>query len=233
MIQLNLFEKIQTLFDIIKSSRLFIVSFIVCISLITIMFLDYKSNKKVNDKLFVGVFISSIIFIIMKYANGILSLSDNLVEEVIEAIYFPNLTVYLTMVIFVNIICIYTLIKNNIDVYEKLTVYSNKELLVLIQLTSMIFTIYVFLIGFVKLVNITIKEQNVPQEEQVKKIPDYVIPEPLKMVSVYNNEAFVPVENITCEVKNVTGEELYQMFNRGENLTREQYTILKNYIMTK
>ena len=51
MIQLNLFEKIQTLFDIIKSSRLFIVSFIVCISLITIMFLDYKSNKKVNDKL--------------------------------------------------------------------------------------------------------------------------------------------------------------------------------------
>lgn len=263
MIQLNLFEKIQTLFDIIKSSRLFIVSFIVCISLITIMFLDYKSNKKVNDKLFVGVFISSIIFIIMKYANGILSLSDNLVEEVIESIYFPNLTVYLTMVIFVNIICIYTLIKNkfytyklistvsatlidfnfiltldtiiknNIDVYEKLTVYSNKELLVLIQLTSMIFTIYVFLIGFVKLVNITIKEQNVPQEEQVKKIPDYVIPEPLEMVSLYNNEAFVPVENITCEVKNFTGEELYQMFNRGENLTREQYTILKNYIMTK
>ncbi len=48
MIQLNLFEKIQTLFDIIKSSRLFIVSFIVCISLITIMILDYKSNKKIK-----------------------------------------------------------------------------------------------------------------------------------------------------------------------------------------
>lgn len=263
MIQLNLFEKIQTLLDIIKSSRLFIVSFIVCISLITIMVLDYKSNKKVNSKLFVSVWILSMFFIIMKYANGILSLSDNLVEEVIEAIYFPNLTVYLTMFIFVNIICIYTLIKNkfyayklisivsatlidfnfiltldtiiknNIDVYEKLTVYSNKELLVLIQLTSMIFTVYIILIGFVKLVNITIKEQNVPQEEPVKKIPDYVIPEPIKMVSVFNNEAFKPVENITCEVKNFTGEELYQMFNRGENLTREQYTILKNYIMTK
>ena len=51
MIQLNLFEKIQTLFDIIKSSRLFIVSFIVCISLITIMFLDYKSNKKYSGKI--------------------------------------------------------------------------------------------------------------------------------------------------------------------------------------
>ena len=43
----SLFEKIGILFSIIKTSPLFIVSFIIGIILITMMFLDLKTTKKI------------------------------------------------------------------------------------------------------------------------------------------------------------------------------------------
>ena len=47
----SLFEKIGILFSIIKTSPLFIVSFIIGIILITMMFLDLKTTKKIREKL--------------------------------------------------------------------------------------------------------------------------------------------------------------------------------------
>lgn len=263
MIQLNFYEKLQTLFDIIKSSSLFITLSILSVSLIALVLIGYIINKKVNGKLFIASWISTIIFIGIKYYKELIHLSDNLVEEVLSAIYFPNLTVYLIMIVTINIICLYTLIKNkyfihkissitaatlidsifilimdtivknDINVYEKLTVYSNKDLLTLIELTSGIYTIWALVTGFTKLVNMTVKE-NVPVTiEEEKTIPEYVIPTPVDMVPLYNSTNYEPVNNITYTIPQLDGKELYEMFNRGENLNIEQYKILKNYLMTK
>ena len=259
MIQLSFIEKIQALLEIVKSSSLFIILFLVAASLIALLVIDYKINKKVNGKLFIATIVVTLLFIAIKYFNPLLTLADNLVEELIEMIYFPNLAVYLFTLISINVISLYAIIKNkffihkitsiitsiiidflfiltldiivknNIDIYERLTVYSNKELLVLIELTTIIYTIWFVITAFIKLVNNTINSGS------EKQIPDYVIPTPVDKVSLFNtNDALVsslaPINNVTYIED---GKSLYERFTRGEDLSSEQYKIVKEYLMTR
>ena len=190
----SLFEKIGILFSIIKTSPLFIISFIIGIILITMMFLDLKTTKKIREKLLIVIWISVMIFIGIRYCNYLIKISDNLVEEIFTAIYFPNIAIYTIIIITVNIALIIgllkkkmttsykvanvfttvvidflfilileTIIKNKIDVYETLTVYSNKDLLTLIELSSGMYTAWLFVVALIRIV-----EKSIPEEKIVK-----------------------------------------------------------------
>lgn len=192
----SLFEKIGILFSIIKTSPLFIVSFIIGIILITMMFLDLKTTKKIREKLLIVIWISVMIFIGIRYCNYLIKISDNLVEEIFTAIYFPNIAIYTIIIITVNIALIIgllkkkmttsykvanvfttvvidflfilileTIIKNKIDVYETLTVYSNKDLLTLIELSSGIYTAWLFVVALIRIVEKSMPEGKIVKEE--------------------------------------------------------------------
>ena len=114
--------------------------------------------------------------IVIKYSKTILTLSDNLVDQIFTFFYFPNIIAYLCMIIlailllikvllshyktsfikivsiisFFNILILFilsldTIIKNNINIYEKTSVYQNETLTVLIQESTFIFGIWVFI----------------------------------------------------------------------------------------
>lgn len=192
----SLFEKIGILFSIIKTSPLFIVSFIIGIILITMMFLDLKTTKKIREKLLIVIWISVMIFIGIRYCNYLIKISDNLVEEIFTAIYFPNIAIYTIIIITVNIALIIgllkkkmttsykvanvfttvvidflfilileTIIKNKIDVYETLTVYSNKDLLTLIELSSGMYTAWLFVVALIRIVEKSMPEEKIVEEE--------------------------------------------------------------------
>lgn len=192
----SLFEKIGILFNIIKTSPLFIVSFIIGIILITMMFLDLKTTKKIREKLLIVIWISVMIFIGIRYCNYLIKISDNLVEEIFTAIYFPNIAIYTIIIITVNIALIIgllkkkmttsykvanvfttvvidflfilileTIIKNKIDVYETLTVYSNKDLLTLIELSSGMYTAWLFVVALIRIVEKSMPEEKIVKEE--------------------------------------------------------------------
>ena len=115
----SLFEKIGILFSIIKTSPLFIVSFIIGIILITMMFLDLKTTKKIREKLLIVIWISVMIFIGIRYCNYLIKISDNLVEEIFTAIYFPNIAIYTIIIITVNIALIIGLLKKKMTTSYK------------------------------------------------------------------------------------------------------------------
>ena len=192
----SLFEKIGILFSIIKTSPLFIISFIIGIILITMMFLDLKTTKKIREKLLIVIWISVMIFIGIRYCNYLIKISDNLVEEIFTAIYFPNIAIYTIIIITVNIALIIgllkkkmttsykvanvfttvvidflfilileTIIKNKIDVYETLTVYSNKDLLTLIELSSGMYTAWLFVVALIRIVEKSMPEEKIVKEE--------------------------------------------------------------------
>lgn len=192
----SLFEKIGILFSIIKTSPLFIISFIIGIILITMMFLDLKTTKKIREKLLIIIWISVMTFIGIRYCNYLIKISDNLVEEIFTAIYFPNLAIYTIIIITVNIALIIgllkkkmttsykvanvfttvvidflfilileTIIKNKIDVYETLSVYSNKDLLTLIELSSGMYTAWLFVIALIRIVEKSLPKEKIIQEE--------------------------------------------------------------------
>ena len=62
MIQLSFIEKIQALLEIVKSSGLFIILFLVSAALIALLVIDFKTNKKVNGKLFIASIVTTFVF---------------------------------------------------------------------------------------------------------------------------------------------------------------------------
>jgi hypothetical protein len=97
------------------------------------------------------------------------------------------------------------------------------------SVTTIIYTIWFVITAFIKLVNNTINSGS------EKQIPDYVIPTPVDKVSLFNtNDALVsslaPINNVTYIED---GKSLYERFTRGEDLSSEQYKIVKEYLMTR
>ena len=237
----SLFEKIGILFSIIKTSPLFIVSFIIGIILITMMFLDLKTTKKIREKLLIVIWISVMIFIGIRYCNYLITISDNLVEEIFTAIYFPNIAIYTIIIITVNIALIIgllkkkmttsykvanvfttvvidflfilileTIIKNKIDVYETLTVYSNKDLLTLIELSSGMYTAWLFVVALIRIVEKSMPEEKIVKEE-IKEPEKIEIPINCDLVyesPKYNSyeHNYVPKENkVSYDTYDYTG----------------------------
>ena len=237
----SLFEKIGILFSIIKTSPLFIVSFIIGIILITMMFLDLKTTKKIREKLLIVIWISVMIFIGIRYCNYLIKISDNLVEEIFTAIYFPNIAIYTIIIITVNIALIIgllkkkmttsykvanvfttvvidflfilileTIIKNKIDVYETLTVYSNKDLLTLIELSSGMYTAWLFVVALIRIVEKSMPEEKIVKEE-IKEPEKIEIPINCDLVyesPKYNSyeHNYVPKENkVSYDTYDYTG----------------------------
>lgn len=237
----SLFEKIGILFSIIKTSPLFIVSFIIGIILITMMFLDLKTTKKIREKLLIVIWISVMIFIGIRYCNYLIKISDNLVEEIFTAIYFPNIAIYTIIIITVNIALIIgllkkkmttsykvanvfttvvidflfilileTIIKNKIDVYETLTVYSNKDLLTLIELSSGMYTAWLFVVALIRIVDKSMPEEKIVEEE-IKEPEKIGIPISCDLVyesPKYNSyeHNYVPRENqVSYDTYDYTG----------------------------
>ena len=237
----SLFEKIGILFSIIKTSPLFIVSFIIGIILITMMFLDLKTTKKIREKLLIVIWISVMIFIGIRYCNYLIKISDNLVEEIFTAIYFPNIAIYTIIIITVNIALIIgllkkkmttsykvanvfttvvidflfilileTIIKNKIDVYETLTVYSNKDLLTLIELSSGMYTAWLFVVALIRIVEKSMPEEKIVEEE-IKEPEKIEIPINCDLVyesPKYNSyeHNYVPKENkVSYDTYDYTG----------------------------
>lgn len=250
MVKYSIIEKFNVLLTIIKSSPFFLTCFIVGTFLLSFVILDFKTTKKVRNKFMLLSLILTIGFIIYKYYNYLITLSDNLVEEIFMAIYFPNLAVYTIVIVSTNI-CLFvsllkkklqneykvanifstilldflfilileTIIKNKIDVYETLTVYSNKELLILIELSTAIYTAWLLVIGFMKLVDKTVREEVV---EAKKPLPVYEAPSYNSYEVNTVNETPVFVNNDYTNVFNI---EPNQNFTEEENIVREFQTI--------
>lgn len=250
MVKYTAIEKLNVLLAIIKSSPFFLTCFIVGLFIISFVALDFKTTKKVRGKLMLLCLVATIGFIIYKYYNYLLSISDNLVEEIFMALYFPNLAVYSIIILITNI-CLFsslinkktknsykvanifscvlidflfilileTIIKNKIDVYETLTVYSNKELLILIELSTAIYTAWLLVIGFMKLVDKTVRKEVV---EAKKPLPVYEAPSYNSYEVNTVNETPVFVNNDYTNVFNI---EPNQNFTEEENIVREFQTI--------
>ena len=109
-------------------------------------------------------------------------------------------------------------------------------MLALIELTSIIFTIWSVFTVFVKMINKTINSNvEVPSiiTQSVKEIPAYVIPAPVTFTSSSEALSTIALEPLKNTTINLTPAELFNKFKAGEDLSSEQYMEIKNYLMTR
>jgi hypothetical protein len=200
MIQMSLLEQIIHLVEMIVSSPLTIfLLFIVC-GFITLLIVEIKSKEKMISKIIAYGFIISTIIVAMIFSKPLYMLSDSFMNNVFQTLLFPNVVVYILIIITINlsliallfkekinskyliptfiaaiqidflgILTLNTINKNNIDIYSEITMYSDKDLLVLLQFTTEIFVLWVIVMTLIIAINklITIKNKELKKQNLV------------------------------------------------------------------
>lgn len=232
MTRVSLFEKIKSLVEIISSSYFFIFMLIVFIILSIYLFNTIKKDEIKTKKTYVYAYAVIIFAIMIFYNSQIFDLLDYLIDNILIILCFPNLAVYIAMIIFLNIVMIksvfskkitninkiiYIIVyssihfilililnlinKNNINVYDQTSLYSNQELLNLVSLSVIIFilwTLYNIITYFINKANYKIKE---PIKKEIKEYDHNTI----KIEKNFDNQIF---NNTEENIKNVNLEDL-------------------------
>ena len=110
MADLSIVDKIKLLFNTAISTPFFIFYAVIGILLVVFMVIDIRRHKKFSKFIYIisGIFL--ITFFCIKYFNVILKVVDSFVEIILKALYFPNLGIYIIMLIITNFTFIYTMI---------------------------------------------------------------------------------------------------------------------------
>ena len=115
MADLSIIQKIKLFFNTAVSTPFFILYAVIGIFLVVFMMFDIKKKKRFSKVIYIlsGLFLISFFFI--KYFNVILKVIDSFVEIILKALYFPNLGIYVVMLIITNGTFIYNLITLNFN----------------------------------------------------------------------------------------------------------------------
>lgn len=250
MLKLTLLEKLKILFDLVLASPFFIFLLIFTI-LVFIILLDSKNYKRKQVQTYImGIYILVFVAVIIKHHSSFLSVIDYLVNNVFVIFYFPNIAIYATMIIFINIIMlrsifskkdkvirtlnmasysvimylmlliIYTISTENIDVYSELNMYSNQTLLVLIEISNIIFVIWMVLLLINKLLDF-LETKGIRTKSRIPNI--------------YPNKEIITVEKeiIKEVIKEVPVEKIIYKEKKEDLFTKEEYLMMIDILKNK
>ena len=140
MADLSIVEKIKLLFNTAISTPFFIFYAVVGVLLVIFMVIDIKKHRKFSKIIYIVSGIFLITFFIIKYFNVILKLIDSFIEIILKALYFPNLGIYIIMLIITNVTFIYNML-------SKKSYKSNKVISGIINV--LIDFIFILIIGII------------------------------------------------------------------------------------
>ena len=189
---------IEILLDVISNSPSSVLFIILGIIFASAMIINIKNKKKIGKLVSILGWIFIVLFIIIIYSSYLNKLFDNLINNIFMQIFFPNLATYVIIIIITNFIFLYSIIKktsnlskvinvifftvimvfmlytleqiitNNINIYSFEEVYSNDDISVLIQSTTVLFTFWIILIISKLIINKLIEKsiKNIKNEEK-------------------------------------------------------------------
>ena len=132
MSPLSLITKLQTVFDVITSSNLYLMILALIVFLTLIFITTNGSNRKQSKRAYILIYLAGFIFIAIPYGSSFLTLLDYAINEVFITYYFPNIVIYILMLIITNIILWKTIFNDKVD--KKLKVINSVAFAVIIYL---------------------------------------------------------------------------------------------------
>lgn len=204
--QLTLFEKLGTLVNIIFSSSFFVILLFGVILLLVILYIFRKKivkDKSIYLKIYIIFFIllfikygSSILklcdnlvenifsdiyfpslstYIIMLLITNIFLIITVVSKKITKGIKILN-TINFVSIEFLAILILDTIIKENVNIYDKLSVFTNTRLLVLTELSMGLFALWLFILFVIKCIKLLTKkyEQEDKELETAKEKDDNI-----------------------------------------------------------
>ena len=121
----SLVDKSKILMDIILSSPLFLFCFMVGIAVLIFYIISIKKEKSINKWIFISIWSFLVIILLINYNGIIIKLISNLLDDFFEALYFPDLTVYIIILFISNFFFFYSILSKKINKKYKLLNFCN------------------------------------------------------------------------------------------------------------
>lgn len=162
MSPLSLITKLQTVFDFITSRNLYLMILVVLVFLTIIFITTDGSNRKQSKKTYIILYLAFFAFIGIQYGESIVTVLDYAVNEIFYTYYFPNIVIYLIMLIVTNIILWKTIFSEKND--KKLKILNSCAFSIIV---------YLFILGISAINNLNLDIFNITElysSNQVRSI---------------------------------------------------------------
>ena len=122
MADFSIIQKIKVFFDTVISTPFFLFYFIFGLIILYLIIFDIKKNKKISKIAYIISILFLASFFLISYFSTVLKVIDSFIEIILKALYFPNLGIYISMLIIVNLTYLTIMIskKNNKNKVKKI-----------------------------------------------------------------------------------------------------------------
>ena len=121
MINISFFDRIKTIFDLIFSESFFVTLFVILILTVTVLIINMRVKSKAPKYAVAIVYSGLAILVLARYGHYVVSLNDSIVDKFFRAMYFPNIVVYLSMLIITVLLLALNIINNKYLKFTKVS----------------------------------------------------------------------------------------------------------------
>ena len=123
------------------------------IVILTIIFITTNgSNRKQSRRTYILIYLAGFIFIAFQYGSSFMTLLDYAINEVFITYYFPNIVIYLIMLIITNIVLFKTIFSSKADFKLKV-----------INSTAFAIIMYLFILAIAQITNLELDVFNITE----------------------------------------------------------------------
>lgn len=108
MARLSFVEKLSVLFNLTRSSKLYLVILLAVIALGLILLTSNRKSAKPVKFFYVLIYMIMIGIVLYVYKDNLSNMMDYMMNNLFIIIYFPNLAIYLAAILISNVICLVT-----------------------------------------------------------------------------------------------------------------------------
>ena len=152
MSPLSLITKLQTVLNLITSRNLYLMILAIIVFLTIIFITTNGSNRKQSKRTYIIIYLAAFIFIAVQYGSSFMTLVDYAINEVFITYYFPNIVIYLIMLIITNIVLFKTIFSNKADFKLKV-----------INSTAFALIMYLFILAIAQITNLKLDVFNITE----------------------------------------------------------------------
>ena len=115
MSPVSLDEKLKIIWSVISSSPLYLIFFVAISVLVFLFSTTNNANKKQSRKTYLLIYTAFFIYLIIQYGESFSTLVDYAINQVFIGYYFPNIVIYICMLLIATIITLVSIFHKNIS----------------------------------------------------------------------------------------------------------------------
>ena len=115
MSPVSLNEKLNIIWSVISSSPLYIVFLLAIVVLVYLFSTTNNANKKQSRKTYFLIYSAFFIYLVVQYGNSFGTLVDYAVNQVFISYYFPNIVIYILILLIATIITLVSIFSKKVS----------------------------------------------------------------------------------------------------------------------